>query len=416
LRTLQALRLGILFATIYVVEGIIEPTTGVVAEPVESLLKHWGETPVEIASFLALIGLPWCLKPLFGFLSDSRPLHGYRRRSYLLISSAMGALVFLLLAITHLTHARQLWITALLFVATMTVAATDVVLDARMLDVTKPLGITARIQSVQYGAAYIGAMFAGVLGGRISESRHTDAAFMICAMLMALQWWIIFRWMREAPLPSTAVSMRPDVRATFRATIRSRASVTVAILLAIFHLNPFSQASIYLYLTGPLRLHNSVYGDSLAWGSAGGLVGTIAYGLLGTRLPLLVRANIGVLGGVVSSLAYLKLGGERDLYAISLVSGFTYMLGGLALIDLAARACPTDASGTVYAVFMAVCNLCAALATWLGGYLYSGFMEAWGSTHGFHAFAVCGAIVTGACWGVFPKVPWRELAGGSQGA
>ncbi|MDH4281554.1 MAG: hypothetical protein OEV36_02770 [Myxococcales bacterium] len=139
---------------------------------------------------------------------------------------------------------------------------------------TKPLGITARIQSVQYGAAYIGAMFAGVLGGRISESRHTEAAFMICAMLMAWQWWIIFRWMREAPLPSTAASMGPDIRGSFRRTIRSRASVTVAILLAIFHLNPFTQ--------------------------------------------------------------------------------------------------------------------CAALATWLG------------------------AIVTGACWAVFPKVPWRELAGVSQ--
>jgi len=249
------LRLAILFATIFVVEGIIEPTTGVVAQPVESLLKRWGETPIEIASLLALVGLPWCLKPVFGFLSDYRPLRGFRRRSYLLISSAMGVLVFLLLTVTHLTHARQPWITTLLFIATITVAATDVVLDARMLDVTKPLEMTARIQSVQYGAAYVGAMFAGVLGGRISESRHTEAAWM---------------------------GMRQTIGGSLRQTIRSRASVTAAILLAMFHLNPFTQASM--------------------------------------------------------------------------------------------------------------------------------FTAVWGSAHGFHAFTGCGAIATAACWAVFPRVPWRELA------
>ncbi|KAI3982372.1 hypothetical protein MKX01_041210, partial [Papaver californicum] len=36
--------------------------------------------------------LSWLIKPLYGFISDSVPLFGYRRRSYLVLSGLLGAL------------------------------------------------------------------------------------------------------------------------------------------------------------------------------------------------------------------------------------------------------------------------------------------------------------------------------------
>jgi hypothetical protein len=35
-------------------------------------------------------GLPWMVKPLYGFISDTVPLWGYRRRSYLVVCGLMG--------------------------------------------------------------------------------------------------------------------------------------------------------------------------------------------------------------------------------------------------------------------------------------------------------------------------------------
>ncbi|GFP84044.1 folate-biopterin transporter 1 chloroplastic, partial [Phtheirospermum japonicum] len=42
--------------------------------------------------------LPWLVKPLYGFISDSFPLCGYRRRSYLVLSGLLGAFSWTLMA------------------------------------------------------------------------------------------------------------------------------------------------------------------------------------------------------------------------------------------------------------------------------------------------------------------------------
>jgi hypothetical protein len=34
--------------------------------------------------------MPWVVKPLYGFISDSIPLFGYRRRSYLAVCGFLG--------------------------------------------------------------------------------------------------------------------------------------------------------------------------------------------------------------------------------------------------------------------------------------------------------------------------------------
>ena len=53
----------------------------------------------ETATFLALIGFAWNVKPLYGLTSDLVPLLGYRRRSYLLVTTAMAALGWLALGL-----------------------------------------------------------------------------------------------------------------------------------------------------------------------------------------------------------------------------------------------------------------------------------------------------------------------------
>jgi hypothetical protein len=47
--------------------------------------------PAQVAVLMGLAGLPWVVKPLYGFISDSVPLFGYRRRSYLILCGLAGA-------------------------------------------------------------------------------------------------------------------------------------------------------------------------------------------------------------------------------------------------------------------------------------------------------------------------------------
>jgi len=46
--------------------------------------------PDQATSYAAFLRLPWSIKPLWGVLSDSYPLCGYKRKSYLLLTSILG--------------------------------------------------------------------------------------------------------------------------------------------------------------------------------------------------------------------------------------------------------------------------------------------------------------------------------------
>nr|XP_025887302.1 folate-biopterin transporter 1, chloroplastic-like [Solanum lycopersicum] len=63
-------------------------------------------TTAETAVISGFSSLPWLVKPLYGFISDSFPLFGYRRRSYLVLSGLFGALSWFLMG--HFCR-QQVW-------------------------------------------------------------------------------------------------------------------------------------------------------------------------------------------------------------------------------------------------------------------------------------------------------------------
>ncbi len=49
-----------------------------------------GLSPSQVAALMGVAMSPWILKPLYGLLSDTVPVAGYRRRPYLLLSGFWG--------------------------------------------------------------------------------------------------------------------------------------------------------------------------------------------------------------------------------------------------------------------------------------------------------------------------------------
>src|SRR5579875_1219898 len=77
--------------------------------PIQFLLKnHLHLPPQTMAGFFALGGLAWYFKPLAGILSDTVPLFGTRRRSYLLLSALGAGIFWLLLAVAPRRYAPLL--------------------------------------------------------------------------------------------------------------------------------------------------------------------------------------------------------------------------------------------------------------------------------------------------------------------
>jgi MFS family permease len=362
-------RLALLFGTIYFVQGLSEPTTGLIAQPDQSLLRSWGEDPRQIVSFVAVLELPWCFKPLFGLLSDFIPLAGSRRRSYLALTSMSAIIGFGGLYLLPLPTGSQDHLLFWLLPATIAVVFADVVIDALMIETGQPHGMTGQLQSVQWAAVYAGTILTGILGGLLSEHHLQKLGFLICAGLMlgslVLSVFVVSERRQTKPHESWT-----DARTALRQALGAKGVLAVGGLMFVWHFNPFSPAVLYFHMTGPAGFSEQFFGQTVSLNAIGSLAACIAYGFYCRRVPPRRLVYLSIAAGVAGTWVYWFLTGEAAAVAISLVAGFAYMTATMVLVDLAARACPLAAAGTLFAIFMATCNVSTALTTWLGGHLY----------------------------------------------
>jgi predicted MFS family arabinose efflux permease len=105
---------------------------------------------------------------------------------------------------------------------------------------------------------------------------------------------------------------------------------------------------------------------------------------------------------VLTTATYAGLVGKWSAGCISVVSGFAYMTGSLIQLDLAARVCPPQVAGTVFASLMALSNLGITAGIAWGGALYDRWTAAWGAHHAFDALVALGVATTAACWVLIP--------------
>ena len=403
----QVLGVSILFGTFAFIQGIGEPTTGLTTQPTFSLLKAWGCNARETATFLALLGGPWCLKPLYGLLSDFVPLAGYRRKSYLAAAAVAATFCFLGLYVLPLSPGARNLLFVALFLPALAITVSDVVLDALLIETGQSLCITGRLQSICAGAGYAATLLTGVWGGALSEEHHQQIGFLACGVLMGLTLLLTIFYVREPRIqarPAAATSAFQTLLSAFR----SPGLWTVSSFLFAWHFNPFSQSVLYAHMTGPMEMSERAYGHSVSLLAVGAIAACATYGLYCRRIRMEWLLPGSVVCGVVSTLTYWPLVQGSSAAWISLFAGFSYMTGSMIILDLAARACPLQAAGTVFALLMAVCNLSSSCSTWLGGYCYELGVNRWGTSSGFGVLLAASALFTLCSWFAARRLP-REL-------
>ena len=123
---------------------------------------------------MALLAVPWTIKPVFGLLSDFVPLLGSRRRNYLLLANGLAAASLILLAFIPLAPGSRWLLFALLLPTTMAIALGDVIVDALMVEKGQPLGLTGRFQSIQWTAANTALLLTGESSSEAMSQRRSS--------------------------------------------------------------------------------------------------------------------------------------------------------------------------------------------------------------------------------------------------
>lgn len=408
----QTTRLAVLFGLIYFVQGIGEPTAGLISQPVRSLLKDWGLDAAAIASFMFIVGFPWYIKPLFGILSDFVPIFGMRRKSYLLIATMTASIGLLFAGFYDLPAGSTTTLMWLLLLPTLGVAFTDVVADALMVEKGQPLNFTGRLQSIQWGALYTAGILTGVVGGWLSENKYQQLGFVICGTMTAVTFLASVAFVKEPRDRSVDLdAARATLAITWR-TFRSGYVLPVALFLFLLNFNPFSADVLYVYMTETMGLSEQFVGNTYSVGSVAAITACLVYGWLAPRIGVRTLIYLSLVTMVVSSLCYWGLVGPKSAMLIAALVGFVYMITTLVQLDMAARYCPPESAGTVFALLMSLSNLAVSLSSKVGGHWFEAWSKEWGPTQAFDVLVAVGASFTAACGLLLFILPKSDAATG----
>ena len=388
------LRLSTFFAAIYFVQGTSSPESGLAHQPILFLLKDDLRLSASgAASFLAIMSLAWNIKPLYGLTSDFVPLFGYRRKSYLLVTTGLATLVWLILALLpgH-PYERTL---VLLMICSFGFAFSDVLCDAVMVETGKLFGWTGRFQAIQWGAINVASLLSGIGGGWLSEYASHRTAFLVVALFPAISLTITATCLRDR---RTGFDRRVlgETAGAIRAGLGSRPLWVAAGFIFLWNFSPSFGTPLQYHMVDTLGFSKIFLGTLDTLGSAGAIVGATLFGAWCRRLRLKTLLNVSVGIGVVSTLAYWWLAGWWSAIVLTIGTGLISMIASLATFDLAARSCPDRAEGTFFAALMSVANIGTTWSGFLGGKLYDWVGMWW--------LILISAVATAVCWLVVPYV------------
>jgi MFS family permease len=388
-QTREARRFALLFAVVYFAQGM----WSLPVQTMTLVLKERGLSSTAVADFFLLSMIPWVIKPVYGLLSDLVPLFGRRRKSYFLVASGLAAAAGLAAA---LVAEHGYWRLAALYAAMgFGLAFVDVLTDAVMVENGKPRGLTGAFQSVQWAAISVATLAVGVLGGYLAHTRGIREAFVLAAGFPLISFAMVLLFLREAPSRFDRAALRKSLHA-IREAAMGREVWIVAGFIFFANFNPLFGPSFLYYQTDVLGFDQRFIGTLGSITAAGSIVGALIYAPLSRRTALrrLILATIA--GGAAGTFAYLGYRGPVSAIAIDTLYGVLGMLMQLAMLDLAAKACPPRVEGTFFALITSVYNGSLQLSTNVGGRLYDGL--------GFAPLVVISGVMTALAWFLVPLV------------
>lgn len=359
------------FALVYFAQGIGQ-TGGLIGQPLQFFLKETLQfTPSQIAAWMAILIIPWTIKPLYGLVSDFLPIMGSRRKSYLLIMNllAAGGFVMLLGAGTSINA-----VVIALLVAAFGTAFSDVVTDALMVEQGRITGKTAQFQGSQWMWMAMASIFSSVLGGYLCEWFAPEKALSVAAGITIFAPLMVFvaAWLLIKDEPATvSVDQFKSTGRSYLEVFKSRKIIFVALFIAFWNFSPGFGTPFYFYMTDVLKFNQSFIGQLGAIGSVAQVLGALAFTWwFAPKLSTLNLVKISIVIGFVGTLAYLLIGGVWSAIIVTFIVGLASQVAFLTVMGVAAQACPKNAEGFAFAALMSISNLAGQGSSNFGAYLY----------------------------------------------
>ncbi len=374
---------------------------------VSFLLKDVLKITATAASYFSAVTiLGWAIKPLWGIISDTVPIAGYRRKPYLIITAILAAVIWFSLGQIENYTIKILLV--LFTLSSFAYAFMDVIGDGLMVETGKPHNLTGRFQSIQWTAVYTASIITGVAGGWVAEHLKPQIVFSINAIfpLVVLLGVLLLK-------ETKALEYKEQVKTSLRALKESFSKPTLwllAFFLFFWTFSPSFGAPFFYYAVDNLKFGKLFFGVVGSIGAAAAALGAVIYGKYQPKFRTRSLVKFAIIIGVIATLFDLvyftpfitqHLERARMIYILSAaILGVIGSITFLVMLNAAALASPRYSEGTTFALLTSFWNIGLIGSDILGGYLFSKI--------GLQPLIWISAGFTAAAWLILPYLKFGD--------
>ncbi|KQK20680.1 folate-biopterin transporter 1, chloroplastic [Brachypodium distachyon] len=378
-------------AIVYFVQGVL----GLARLAVSFYLKDdLHLDPAETAVISGFSSLPWLIKPIYGFISDSIPLFGYRRRSYLILSGFLGALSWSLMAtVVNSKYGAAFSI----LLGSLSVAFSDVVVDSMVVERARgeSQSTSGSLQSLCWGSSAFGGIVSAYFSGSLVDTYGVRFVFGVTAFLplMTSAVAVLVNEHRLTPGEhAISVSGSGFVETSTQhirqlwTSVKQPNIFLPTLFIFFWQATPHSDSAMFFFTTNKLGFTPEFLGRVKLVTSIASLLGVGIYNYflkaVHLRKIFLVTTIIGSALGMTQVLLVTglnrQLGISDEWFSIgdSLIITVLGQAAFMPVLVLAAKLCPPGMEATLFATLMSISN--AGSVT--GGLVGAGLTKLFGVT------------------------------------
>ena len=358
-------------------------------QPLFFYLKETLGLPPSTVMYLgSLTTIPWMIKPLYGWISDTFPLWGSRRKSYMIVSGFLSAFTAAFIGITPSLPLFFLY--AVLILDSLGGAIKDVAVDGIMVEEGQRWGLTGKIQAIQWGSLTLATVITGLAGGYIAEHFDYHLAFKWVAVFPILVAGLAFFY-QEQPAGNTGE------RISLAQVLKDRQLLLAMLFLFLLWFSPSFGVPVSFKMRDELHFSKIMMGFLGTLGGACSIAGALWYWKVSRQIDLKRWLYISTAASALSTFAYLYLT-KTSLIVYTVLFGISSMATQLILMDFCARICPQGKEATTFALIMSVLNLGTFMSGIVGGKLHEAV--------GYNWLVIISGLTTVLC---LPLIPYLKI-------
>ncbi len=339
--------------------------------------------PSQMSFIIGISTIPWVIKPLFGFFSDSFPLFNYRRRSYLILSGLLGSLAWNFLATIN---SNILLATIIITLISVSTAIADVIVDSLIVEKAreKCLEKVAALQSLTWGTVAFGSLVTSYLSGWLLEEFSSKTIFRITSIFPLIICIIALLIVEEKvnnhvnSIKHNSFLIKRQIKQILT-VIKQRSILLPTLFICFWQSTPNTESAFFYFITNELEFKAELLGRIRLATSIAALLGIFIYQKLLINISFRKILKYSIITSSILGMSMLllathinrKLGINDYWFTLgdSIIEAVIGKIAFIPVLTLSAKICPKGIEATLFALLMSLINFSSILSNELGAFL-----------------------------------------------